>query len=384
MVPSPAVEEEPWPLHVIDDAGRGADGVRLGDVNGDGFVDVVKGWEESGETRLYLHPGFGKAKERWPRVVLGAARSVEDAVMVDLDGDGQMEVVSSCEGNELAHVVHARRGGGGEGDDAWDTFRVGVTQGRSAWMMAYPLKSNGKEGADLVVGSKKRGETIAFVGGLFAPADHYRKSGWSFQPWYESASGWIMSLIPWDADGDGDEDVLVSDRKGGKAGVFWLENSGANHDGNWPIHRLGAMGREVMFLALADVDENESLEVLAAVKPAEIHWLSQGEAEAGKAAPWRTKVVPLTHAKGVGTAKGIAVADMNGDGRKDLVASFEKADSPKRGVIWLEQGSEGSWTSHDVSGPKGIKFDQVRIVDLDGDGDQDVLTCEERHHGRGL
>ena len=31
----------------------------------------------------------------------------------------------------------------------------------------------------------------------------------------------------------------------------------------------------------------------------------------------------------------------------------------------------------DVSGSVGVKFDLVELVDLDGDGDLDAITCEE-------
>jgi hypothetical protein len=41
-------------------------------------------------------------------------------------------------------------------------------------------------------------------------------------------------------------------------------------------------------------------------------------------------------------------------------------------------------TAHEVSGPAGIKFDRIELCDIDGDGDLDVLTCEERHMKRGL
>ena len=36
--------EAPWPRHTIDDSSRGADGVRLADVNGDRLPDIVTGW----------------------------------------------------------------------------------------------------------------------------------------------------------------------------------------------------------------------------------------------------------------------------------------------------------------------------------------------------
>jgi hypothetical protein len=84
--------------HAIDNTGRGADGTRWVDVNGDGLLDIVTGWEESGEIRLRLHPGHAKVREPWPGVVVGKVGSPEDAVFVDLDGDGAIDVLSSCEG----------------------------------------------------------------------------------------------------------------------------------------------------------------------------------------------------------------------------------------------------------------------------------------------
>ena len=36
------------------------------------------------------------------------------------------------------------------------------------------------------------------------------------------------------------------------------------------------------------------------------------------------------------------------------------------------------WEGHEISGRKGVKFDRLELVDLDADGDLDVLTCEER------
>lgn len=43
-----------WKRHVIDNTSRGADGVKLGDIDGDGLPDIVTGWEEGGEVRAYI------------------------------------------------------------------------------------------------------------------------------------------------------------------------------------------------------------------------------------------------------------------------------------------------------------------------------------------
>jgi hypothetical protein len=39
---------------------------------------------------------------------------------------------------------------------------------------------------------------------------------------------------------------------------------------------------------------------------------------------------------------------------------------------------EPVWHDHEISGPEGVKFDRLELLDLDADGDTDVITCEER------
>ena len=97
--------EAPWKCHIIDGTSRGADGVKLADVNRDGFMDITTGWEEEGLTRVYLNPGPAKVKGKWPFVTTGRTRSVEDAVFVDLDRDGAVDVVSCCEGGTQSVFV---------------------------------------------------------------------------------------------------------------------------------------------------------------------------------------------------------------------------------------------------------------------------------------
>ena len=95
-----------WVRHTIDRSGNGADGVRLGDANGDGLPDVVTGWEESGVVNICLNPGPEKIRGVWPSVAVGQVKNVEDAVFVDLDADGALDVVSACEGETRRVYVH--------------------------------------------------------------------------------------------------------------------------------------------------------------------------------------------------------------------------------------------------------------------------------------
>jgi hypothetical protein len=363
----------PWPQHTIDDSSRGADGVRLADINGDGRLDIATGWEEGGLVRVYLHPGAANAKERWPAVTVGKVKSPEDAVFVDFDGDGATDVLSSCEGNtRTAHVHFAPR----ERDKlldpaAWRTEPIPATGGKQQWMYALPMDIDGRHGIDIVVGSKGTG---ASIGWLEAPEDRRDVSAWKYRRLRDAR--WIMSLVAEDIDADGDSDLLASDRNGPTRGIFLLENRG---DRRWRAHAIGGGDHEVMFLDCADLDADGRKEIVVAAKQRRVLVFSK-PGEVG--ALWAQTVIELSG--NLGNAKAVRVADLDRDGSADLVVSCEGATGDKSGVAYFTRDKKASagessarWTMHDISGPPGTKFDRIELVDVDDDGDLDVLTCEE-------
>jgi hypothetical protein len=374
------IPNSPWLLRVIDGSSRGADGVRLADVNGDRLPDIATGWEQGGVTRVYLHPGHDRARGSWPAVTAGKSTDVEDAVLADLDGDGAWDVVSCCEGRTRSVVVHwAPASDKAYLDPAgWKSAALPAAQGRM-WMYCVPRQVDGRLGPDLIAGAKGEG---AVIGWFEAPVDPRDLDGWK---WHAvSPAGWIMSLEPIDMDGDGDEDILVTDRKGPLRGCRWLENPGPGEAQKqpWANHWVGGRDRENMFLTLADLDGDRKAEIIVPVKPQVLLCLKRGPRVAD---PWRETEIPMP--ANTGSAKGIACGDLDGDGRADLVFSCEGASGGLSGVMWLRQSgdaSQPSWTAREMSGPAGIKFDRIELADLDGDGDLDVLTCEEQENKTGL
>ncbi|MFT5523960.1 MAG: hypothetical protein ACI9HK_001909, partial [Pirellulaceae bacterium] len=136
-----------WTRHTIDDSSRGADGIRLADFNGDGRQDMVTGWEEGGKVRLYLNPPSDKIKEPWPAVTVGNVASPEDAVAADIDGDGEIDVLSSCEGGNRSLYIHwAPERKKLLQKDAWKTELLPVTAGTQSWMFALPMQIDGENG----------------------------------------------------------------------------------------------------------------------------------------------------------------------------------------------------------------------------------------------
>lgn len=323
---------EPWKRHTIDNSSRGADGTRLAG------MDIATGWEEGGVVRVYRYPGPAKAKEPWPAETVGKIGSPEDAVFVDIDGDGKLDVISAAEGKAKSLQVHWA--------PDWRTDVIPDSLGRMQWM--WSAYGEGR----LYSGGKNAG---AELGWWEIPADARKVDEWK---WHGlRPAGWIMSIVPRDVDGDGDTDLLFSDRKGSRSGVYWLEWPG------WKEQTIGAVGREVMFLTTHGDD------VIAAVKPREIHWFRRSHDA------WKAEVIEMP--ADTGTAKGVRIADLDGDDVPEIVFSCESTPDGASGVMYLKRSGSG-WTAFPVSGSPGVKYDLVEVADLDGDGDLDVITSEER------
>lgn len=251
------------------------------------------------------------------------------------------------------------------------------------WMFAVPAKIglDSRGGEELVAAGKGLGAEI----GWFKPSSDTRDL--SKYEWITlSPAGWIMSLFAVDLDGDGDQDLLTTDRKGKLRGCRWLENPGplnAIRGQQWKNHWVGGQDREVMFAHLADVDQDGLQDILVATStPAEVLWFRRLDASGQK---WEKQIIP--YPENTGSGKGVAAGDLNGDGLLDLVLSCEHAEPPKSGVVWLRGSRNGDqlrWEPQEISGTRGIKYDRIELLDLDGDGDLDVISCEERDQKKGL
>jgi len=363
-----AEQEGPWKRHVIDDFSDGADGVRLADANGDGLMDIVTGWEEGGVVRMYLNPGPEKSKDKWPAVTVGKARNVEDAVMVDLDGDGAMDVVSCCEGGTKTMYVHWGPKDKSKllDEKSWVTEAIPATAGAQLWMFCLPMQVDGKRGIDLVVGSKSKN---AAVGWLESPGNPRDLSSWQYHKVCDA--GWIMSLEP--VDRNGHASVFVTDRKGSTRGVYLLEPP------LWTRTDFELGKAEYMFGHVVRTNENAVVGYAVATRNGQIQ-LYMDPVISGNSP--QASYVPNPF--GIINGKAVAFGRIDGDDVSDIVVTHnnfaDKADRGKHAVAWIRVQKDKDpkdWPAYDISGPEGKKFDRVELIDMDGDGDLDVLTCEE-------
>lgn len=362
-----------WKCHTIDNSSNGADGVKLADVNEDGLLDITTGWEEGGITKLYLHPGVDNVKQEWPSVIVGKTANVEDAVFADMDNDGRLDIVSCTESNSKKIFVHFASESDLLNSAAWKQKILPASDGRMKWMYAEHLQLDGKNGIDLIAAG--RGENSQ-LGWFEAPKEGNDLEGWQWHP--ISPMGWVMSILLRDMDGDGDTDIVVSDRRLELQACRWLENPGIgpNQKKPWLNHMIGAEKLEVMFMTMSDIDKDGVEEAVVTERTQQTIRIFKRLNTSGTS--WSERILKIPAS--TGSAKSVELGDINGDGVQDFVLSTNTDGASKVGLSWID-GTEIVDTEDlilkSISGAHNAKYDKVELVDMDRDGDLDVLICEE-------
>jgi hypothetical protein len=176
-----------------------------------------------------------------------------------------------------------------------------------------------------------------------------------------------------DLDRDGVRDILVAtlgdhlpsnDRVGG---VTWLR--GGRDGGFTPIDLIGGIGR-VADARATDFDGDGDLDLVVAsfgsVDVGEILYLENRTTH-----PARPEFAPTTLDPRHGTIH-VPVADLNGDGRPDFVALISQEHETV--VAFLNEG-EGRFAQRTIYSAPHPSYGSsgIELVDLDADGDLDVL-----------
>lgn len=368
-----AFSEELWKRHSIDPAIplehlAGADGVRLGDLDRDGRLDIVTGWEEGKSIRIAFQPEKDKLHEPWEAVTVGRVSSAEDAVFADLDGDGVLDVVSATEGNSRTVYVHwaPQTAEALRNEAAWETTAFPQDKGKQWWMYTLPHDVDRDGNIDLIIGSKNATGALTWFRN---PGPDLARDLAQWKTEKITDAGWIMSIrILETASGPA---ILFSDRKGKSSGIYLVPLL-AESPWMGPPVRIGAAGEEVMFLDFGHLDDDKNLDIVAAIRPRTIRTYYQPEEPFQE---WidSAEFDPIPQDK-FGSVKAVRVGKLDDDDLPDFAITCERADGKKKGALWTNLYSEVTA----ISDSEGIKYDRIELLDLDGDGDLDLITCEER------
>ncbi len=340
--------------------------VHAADVDGDGDLDVLSASSRDGIIAWYENTDrlghFG------PRQVITrqtfTARSVFAA---DLDGDGDVDVLSASQGDDKIAWYENLDGRGGFGPQRAITTRAGGARA------VYAADLDGDGDMDV----------------LSASGDILRQVGESKIAWYENLDGGASfgpqqliasdvagarSVTAADVDGDGDLDALSLSYY--DKSILWHENT----DGVGDFGLSRAVGENVnrgSSFETADLDDDGDIDVLA-IADGNSAWFENidGHGSFGR---------PQTIDDRATGGSALATADFDGDGDIDILRGYDTitwysnqripSPQPQPAIIPLVVGS--TLVETQVKAPSS-----VFAADVDGDGDMDVISANDDENKR--
>ncbi|MBI5474640.1 MAG: T9SS type A sorting domain-containing protein, partial [Ignavibacteriae bacterium] len=156
-----------------------------------------------------------------------------------------------------------------------------------------------------------------------------------------------------DLNGDGKLDIVV---RLGSLVIFYQ-----NNPNSWTA--VTANSRSSEGTALGDIDGDGDLDI--AING---YWLENPKPATS---PWTERLINSSWPSMV----GVHIADVNGDGRKDVLLAPSESASGK--LAWYESTAPrtGSWTEHVIDNTVSY-IHTFKTADMDRDGDLDVVTAE--------
>lgn len=343
-----------WRRHEIDSKRPGkAVFINAADLDGDGHIDLAGGaW-------WYKNPGTPTGS--WERRAFGSPAFDVD-LLADLDGDGDIDALATRwrEDKYDSRFVFAENDGHGN-------FRLhaDLPAGAGDFLQGVALSRFGSDGLLQVALSWHRPQDEADRGiQLLTVPKHPAVEPWRLEKISQESQDEALSAG--DIDRDGRIDLLL--------GTRWMRNEGAG----WSAHKIDFETADPPDRnRLADINGDGRLDAVVGFRAistvGDVVWYEQGT---DPRAPWKRHLVGRV----VGPMS-LDVVDIDGDGDLDIVVgehNLKNPDSARLLVFENLDGHGGRWREQLIyTGDE--HHDGALAVDLDGDGDLDVVSVGWGH-----
>ena len=336
-----------WTFRAIEDVG--CDEVLVADLDGDGDPDVAGSDSESffSFENLEIHRSVKLLDET---AVNNLVDEAYDLLAVDLDRDGDVDLVSAAEASDRLYWHH---NDGTPGPGTWTLSAISTLPDGPRAVAASDLDGDGD--TDLVSASYND-DTVAWYENTGANGDWTRRV-------ISNAAGGAQDVVVVDIDGDGDLDVAAAQYLDNE--ISWYRNNGASPPGfgGFFVDSTPFVGPRALAAGDLDGDGDVDLAAVSETGDAAVRYTNDGTPDVDE---WDLHPIDEFDVDG---PKDIALVDLDRDGDLDAVVAADAGGA----VSWYEnEGSPIGWTGRTINGNCG-RARSVAPGDYDGDGDPDVL-----------